>query len=97
MTVQELFKNLDRDTFIDEYLNYCGEPKSAKRKERLENLLDAFNTINVTPNNSLIVFCEPIVGENHLDSTVIKKEELLDTEVESGKVPEGYAYEYEYL
>lgn len=35
MTVQELFKNLDRDTFIDEYLNYCGEPKSAKRKERL--------------------------------------------------------------
>lgn len=95
MTVQELFKNLDRDTFIDEYLNYCGEPKSAKRKERLENLLDAFNTINVTPNNSLIVFCEPIVGENHLDSTVIKKEELLDTEVENGKVPEGYAYEYD--
>ena len=94
MTVQELFKNLDRDTFIDEYLNYCGEPKSAKRKERLENLLNAFNTINVTPNNSLIVFCEPIVGENHLDSTVIKKEELLDTEVENGKVPEGYAYEF---
>ena len=97
MTVQELFKNLDRDTFIDEYLNYCGEPKSAKRKERLENLLDAFNNINVTPNNSLIVFCEPIVGENHLDSTVIKKEELLDTEVENGKVPEGYAYEYDYM
>ena len=93
MTVQELFKNLDRDTFIDEYLNYCGESKSAKRKERLKNLLDAFNTINVTPNDSLIVFCEPIVGENHLDSTVIKKEELLDTEVEKGEVPEGYAYE----
>ena len=95
MIVQELFKNLDRNTFIDEYLNYCGEPKSAKRKERLKNLLDAFNNINVTPNNSLIVFCEPIVGENHLDSTVIKKEELLDTEVENGKVPEGYAYEYD--
>lgn len=95
MTVQELFKNLDRDTFIDEYLNYCGEPKSAKRKERLKNLLDAFNNINVTPNNSWIVFCEPIVGENHLDSTIIKKEELLDTEVENGKVPEGYAYEFE--
>ena len=76
MTVQELFKNLDRDTFIDEYLNYCGEPKSAKRKAKLENLLDAFNNINVIPNNSLIVFCEPIVGENHLDSTVIKKEEI---------------------
>lgn len=94
MTVQELFKNLDRDTFIDEYLNYCGQPKSAKRKERLENLLNAFNTINVTPNNSCIVFCEPIVGENHLDSTIIKKEELLNTKVENGEVPEGYAYEY---
>ena len=94
MTVQELFKNLDRNTFIDEYLNYCGEPKSAKRKERLKNLLDAFNNINVAPNNSWIVFCEPIVGENHLDSTIIKKEELLDTKVENGEVPEGYAYEY---
>ena len=95
MTVQELFKNLDRNIFINEYLNYCGEPKSAKRKARLENLLDAFNTINVIPNNSFIVFCEPIVGENHLDSTIIKKEELLDTKVEKGEVPEGYAYEFD--
>ena len=95
MTVQELFKNLDRNVFINEYLNYCGEPKSAKRRERLKNLLDAFNNINVTPNNSWIVFCEPIVGENHLDSTIIKKEELLDTKVENGEVPEGYAYEFD--
>ena len=93
MTVQELFKNLDRDTFIDEYLNYCGEPKSAKRKERIENLLNAFNKLDIVPNNSWIVFCEPIIGEDHLDSTIIKKEELLDTEVEKGEVPEGYAYE----
>lgn len=94
MTVQELFKNLDRSVFINEYLNYCGESKSTKRKERLKNLLDAFNNINITPNNSWIVFCEPIVGENHLDSTIIKKEELLNTEVENGEVPEGYAYEH---
>ena len=94
MTVQELFKDLDKDVFIDEYLNYCGEPKSAKRIEKVKNLLDAFDKLNIVPDNSWIVFCEPIIGEDHLDSTVIKKEELLDTEVEKDKVPEGYAYEF---
>lgn len=97
MTVQELFKDLDRDLFINKYLEYCGESKSVKRKERIKNLLDAFNKIDVTPDNSWIVFCEPIIGEDHLDSTIIKKEDLLDTEVENGEVPEGYAYEYSYM
>lgn len=93
MTVQELFKELDRDLFINKYLEYCGEPTSVKRKERLENLLNAFNELDIVPNNFWIVFCEPMMGEDHLDSTIIKKEELLDTDVENGKVPEGYAYE----
>lgn len=97
MTVQELFKDLDRDLFINKYLEYCSESKSVKRKERIKNLLDAFNKIDVTPDNSWIVFCEPIIGEDHLDSTIIKKEDLLDTEVENGEVPEGYAYEYNYM
>lgn len=95
MIVQELFKDLDKDTFINEYLEYCGEPKSTKRKNKIRNLLNEFDKLDTVPDNSWIVFCEPIIGEDHLDSTIIKKEELLDTEVENGEVPEGYAYEFE--
>lgn len=94
MTVQELFKELDKDIFINEYLEYCGEPKSTKRKNRIRNLLNEFDKLDTVLDNSWIVFCEPILGEDHLDSTIIKKEELLDTKVEKDKVPESYAYEF---
>lgn len=94
MIVQELFKDLDKDTFINEYLEYCGEPKSTKRENKIRNLLNEFDKLDIVPDNSWIVFCEPIIGEDHLDSTIIKKEELLDTEVEKDKIPEGYAYEF---
>lgn len=93
MTVQEFFKSLNRDELVSEYLSYCNEPKSAKRKNRVKNLLDAFDSMQIIPNDSWIVFCEPNLGEHFIDSTVIKKEDLLDTEVETGNLPEGYAYE----
>ncbi len=97
MTVQELFRSLDRKSFIDAYLSYCDEPKSTKRKRGISNLLETLDLLKVMPDDSQIIFCEPIVGDNHLDSAVIKKEELLNTEVENGEVPEGYAYEYNYM
>ncbi len=95
MTVQELLRSLDRKSFIDAYLSYCDEPKSTKRKRGISNLLEALDLLKVIPDDSQIIFCEPIVGDNHLDSAVIKKEELLNTELENGKIPEGYAYEYD--
>lgn len=94
MTVQEFFKSLDRDELVSEYLSYCNEPKSAKRKKRVNTLLDTFNSMQIKPNDSWIIFCEPSLGEQFIDSTVIKKEDLLDTEVETGDLPEGYAYEF---
>ena len=100
MTVQELFKKLNRGEFVDEYLSYCDESKSTGEKEILDalldlnDLLDAFNKLNIIPDNSRIVFCTPLLGENHLDSFIIKKEDLLDTEIENNEIPEGYAYEF---
>lgn len=94
MTVQELFKDIDRELFITKYLEYCGEPKSAKRKNKIRELLNIFDSISITPNKSLIIFCMPIFGEHYLSSTVIKDVDLINTEVENGEVPEGYAYEF---
>lgn len=94
MTVQELFKKLNRDEFVNEYLSYCGESQSVKRKKILNGLLDSFDLIETTPNDSQIIFCLPLLGECRLDSFVVKKEDLLDVEIENGEIPEGYAYEF---
>ena len=93
MIVQELFRSLDRKAFIDAYLSYCNNPKSAKRRSNISDLLDALDLLKIIPDNSQIIFCEPCLGEYQLDSVVIKKEDLLSTET-SREAPEGYAYEF---
>lgn len=52
MTVQELFRSLDRKSFIDAYLSYCDEPKSTKRKRGISNLLEALDLLKVMPDDS---------------------------------------------
>ena len=93
MTVQELFKEIDRKNFIDKYLEYCGNPRSIKERRKVTKLLNTLDKIDIVPNDSWIVFCEQVIGEDYLDSTIVKKEDLLNAKIETGEIPDGYAYE----
>lgn len=87
MTVQEFFKSLNREDFINEYINYCSYPKSATRKKSIRDLLSDLDNLEVTPDLSKIIFSVPIPGTHLLDSYFIHKEDLDKEEVEH------YAYE----
>lgn len=93
MIVQELFRSLDKKAFINAYLSYCDKPKSVKRRKNISDLLEALDLLKVTPDDSQIIFCEPLLGEYQFDSVIIKKEDLLSTET-GREAPEGYAYEF---
>ena len=87
MTVQEYFRSLDREKFINAYIDYCSYPRSSARKKSLRNLLSDLDKLEVTPNSSTIIFSVPNPGSHLLDSYCIHKEDLNKEKVEH------YAYE----
>lgn len=91
MTVKELFESLDRDSLISEYLFYCNEPNTARRRNVFNTLLDSFKSVDVQPNTSRIIFCTPLLGDHQFDSSFIEKNELLSTNSENN-LPQTYAY-----
>lgn len=93
MTVRELFESLDRDSFIYEYNSYCKKSETVKRQKMLNDLLDSFELLETKPEESQIVFCTPSLEDSYFDTFIIKKEDLLFTEIESGDLPQHYAYE----
>lgn len=92
MTVKELFKSLDRESLISEYLCYCGEPNTARRRKVFNNLLDSFESLDVQPNTSQIIFCTPLLGDHQFDSSFFEKDELISA-VSENHLPQNYAYE----
>ena len=52
MTVQELFRSLDKKAFINAYLSYCDKPKSVKRRKNISDLLEALDLLKVMPDDS---------------------------------------------
>lgn len=92
MTVKELFKSLDRESLISEYLCYCGEPNTSRRRKVFNNLLDSFESLDVQPSTSQIIFCTPLLGDHQFDSSLLEKDELISAVSESS-LPQIYAYE----
>lgn len=92
MIVKELFKSLDRESLISEYLCYCGEPNTSRKRKIFNNLLDSFESLDVQPNTSQIVFCTPLLGDHQFDSSFLEKDELIST-LSENCLPQAYAYE----
>lgn len=88
MTVQDLLKSVDKDKFINYYIEYCGYPKSAKKKQIVGNFYDELINCEITENNKMIVFALPTLDSNLLDSFLVNRADLK----KHGRI-ETYAYE----
>lgn len=88
MTVQDLLKSVDKDSFIDYYIEYCGYPKSVRKKQIVGNFYDELINCKVAEDTETIVFAIPTLDSNLLDSSLVKRADLK----KHGRI-ETYAYE----
>lgn len=94
MTVQELFKSLDKELFVNYYCRYEEDEKSKylttdKGKQIIIRLFNQL--LEVTPNENkdkCIIFSIPELGNERLYSFLVHEEDLL-----SNDKPEHYGYE----
>lgn len=101
MTVQELFKSLDKEDFIKYYCQYedvlAGKYEvTEKGKKVVTELFDQLLTVEPIPakeGKNWIVFFTPWVGSIALNSFLVEKNDLLNPS-ESGYV-EHYGYEFD--
>ena len=89
MTVQEYFRSLDKEQFIEDYLEYARYPKSPTKKQTLRDLLNQLDSLDIEKNSDAVIFSIPSPSGYKLDSYYIKKESLF----KRGRV-ETYAYEH---
>lgn len=96
MTVQELFKSLDRQQLVKEYLRYEDIDKDVSenidintKRDVVEKLLDQLISLDVEEDPNIIIFSSPILQSSKLDSYIIHREDLLKEE----RV-QSYAYEF---
>ena len=101
MTVQELFKSLDRDDFIKYYCLYelaCSSDRYEMTDSSKQIIADLFDKLcNAEPlidEDCLdgIIFCTPWVGSNSLNSFLVHEHDLLNPQ-DDGFV-EYYGYEF---
>jgi hypothetical protein len=101
MTVQELFKSLDREDFIKYYCQYedvlAGKYEvTEKGKKIVTDLFNQLLTVDPVPakeNKNWIIFSIPEAGTISLSSFTVEREELLNPG-EDGYV-EHYGYEFD--
>jgi hypothetical protein len=101
VTVQELFKSLDRDDFIKYYCQYddviAGKYETTEKgKKVVTELFDQLLAVKPIPaenNKNWIVFSIPEAGTISLNSFLVEKDDLLNPS-EDGYI-EHYGYEFD--
>lgn len=89
MTAQELLKSVNKNNFIEYYIDYAGHPKNKRTRKMVSNYYDQLVKADVTPDDNKIIFSVKCAGEVTLDTFMVVRDTLEEDR------PEHYGLDFE--